>query len=97
MSSWTPILKVIFVNLTENSSAVTNDTQGPQKYPQNYTLPCANMALKLPRYFYLLMEKPLGRYFLVWSPYYQAAQCNQKTLIPVSSRQQVRSEKAKKG
>ena len=24
------------------------------------TLPCANMALKLPRYFYLLMEKPLG-------------------------------------
>ena len=60
-------------------------------------LPCANMALKLPRYFYLLMEKPLGRYFQVRSPYYQAAQCNQKTLIPVSSRRQVRSEKAKKG
>ena len=31
-------------------------------------LPCANMALKLPRYFYLLMEKPLGRYFQVRSP-----------------------------
>ena len=60
-------------------------------------LPCTNMALKLPRYFYLLMEKPLGRYFQVWSPYYQAAQCNQKTPIPVSSRRQVRSEKAKKG
>ena len=60
-------------------------------------LPCVNMALKLPRYFYLLMEKPLGRYFQVRSPYYQAAQCNQKTLIPVSSRRQVRSEKAKKG
>ena len=59
-------------------------------------LPCSNMALKLPRYFYLLMEKPLGRYFQVWSPYYQAAQCNQKTLIPISSRWQVRSEKAKK-
>ena len=58
-------------------------------------LPCANMALKLPRYFYLLMEKPLGRYFQVRSPYYQAAQCNQKTPIPVSSRWQVRSEKAK--
>ena len=30
------------------------------------------------------------------SPYYQAAQCNQKTPIPISSRQHVRSEKAKK-
>ena len=39
-------------------------------------LPCANMALKLPRYFYLLMETTLGRYLKVWSPYYQAAQCN---------------------
>ena len=58
-------------------------------------LPCANMALKLPRYFYLLMEKSLGRYFQVRSSYYQVAQCNQKTL-PVSSRRQVRSEKAKK-
>ena len=28
-------------------------------------LPCANMALKLPRYLYLLMENPLGRYFPV--------------------------------
>ena len=60
-------------------------------------LPCANMALKLPQYFYLLMEKPLGRYFQVQSPYYQVAECNQKTLIPVSSKLQVRSEKAKKG
>ena len=58
-------------------------------------LPCANMALKLPRYFYLLMEKPLGRYFQVRSPYYQAAQCNQKTPIPISSRWQVRSNKTK--
>ena len=46
------------------------------------TLPCANMALKLPQYFYLLMEKPLGHYFQVWSPYYQMAKCNQKTPIP---------------
>ena len=44
------------------------------------------MALKLPWYFYLLMEKPLGCYFQVQSPYYQAAQCNQKTPIPVFSR-----------
>ena len=54
-------------------------------------LPCVNMALKLPQYFYLLMEKPLGRYFQVRSPYYQAAQWNQKTPS------QVGSEKAKKG
>ena len=27
------ILDVIFVNLTENSSVKTNDTEGPQKYP----------------------------------------------------------------
>ena len=43
-------------------------------------LPCANMKLKLPGYFYLLMEKPLGHYFQVWSPYY-VAHCNQKTPI----------------
>ena len=49
-------------------------------------LPSTNMALKLPKYFCLLMEKPLGRYFQVRSPYYQAAECNQKTPIPVSSR-----------
>ena len=58
--------------------------------------PCANMALKLPWYFYLLIEKSLGCYFQVWSPYYQAAQCNQKARVPVSSRCLVRSEKAKK-
>ena len=34
-------------------------------------LQCVNMALKLPLYFYLVMEKPLDRYFQVWSPYYQ--------------------------
>ena len=44
----------------------------------------SNMALKLPRYFYLLTEKPLGRYFQVGSPYYKPAQFNQKTPIPVS-------------
>ena len=43
-------------------------------------------TVKLPLYFYLLMEKPLGHYFQVWSPYYQTAQCNQTTPIPVSSR-----------
>ena len=43
-------------------------------------LPCANMALKLPQYFYLLMQKPLGRYFQVRSPYYQARHCDQKNI-----------------
>ena len=57
-------------------------------------LPCTNMALKLPQYFCLLMEKSRGYYFQVWSPYYQMAQCNQKTPIPVF---RVRSGKAKKG
>ena len=51
---------------------------------------------KLPQNFYLLMEKPLGHYFQVQSPYYQVTQCNQKTPAPVSSRREVRSEKAKK-
>ena len=31
--------------------------------------PCLNMAPKLPWYFYQLMEKPLGDYFQVWSPF----------------------------
>ena len=31
----TPILEVIFLTLTENSSVITNDTQGPQKYPHH--------------------------------------------------------------
>ena len=47
--------------------------------------------------YYLLMEKPLGRYFQVQSPYYQATQRNQKTPISASSRWQVKSEKAKTG
>ena len=49
------------------------------------TFSCANMALKLPQYFYVLMKKPLGHYFQVQSPYCQAAQCNQKTSTLVSS------------
>ena len=55
-----------------------------------------DMALKMSRYFYLMMEKPLGCYFQVCSPFYQAVQCNHKTPIPLSSRAQVRSKKTKK-
>ena len=60
-------------------------------------IPCANMTLKLPWYFYQLMEKPLGCYFQVRSPYYQVTQWIQKTPISISSRWQIRSVKAKKG
>ena len=59
-------------------------------------LPRANMALKLPWYFYLLMENLLGRYLQVQSLCYQALRCNQKAPIPVSSRWQVMSGWAKK-
>ena len=48
-------------------------------------LPCMNMALKLPQYFTLLMEKPVDCYFQVQSPYYQGTEWNQKTPIPVSN------------
>ena len=42
-------------------------------------------------------REAFGRYFWVQSLYYQAAQCNQKTPIAISSWWQVRSEKGKKG
>ena len=56
-----------------------------QKQLQGHTS-MHNMALKLSWYFYLLMERPLVRYFQVCSPQYLAAQCNHKTPISVSSR-----------
>ena len=42
------------------------------------------------------MEKPLGCYLQVQSPYYQVAHYNQETPFLVSSRGQVKSEEAKK-
>ena len=52
-----------------------------------------NMALKLLQYFCLLMEKPLDSYFEIWIPYYQVAQCNQKTptLYPQGDRSGLRN------
>ena len=41
-----------------------------------------NVALKTPLYFYRMMEKRIGYYFQVQSPYYQVANCNKK-IIPV--------------
>ena len=55
-----------------------------------------DMSLRLPQYFYLVMEKSRGRYFQVCSPYYQAAQCNRKVPTITSSRCQAKSEKVKK-
>ena len=93
------ILEVIFVTLTENSSVVKNNTQGTLEIstPQEIAVrPHFHVRHGTTQYFYLLIEKPFGRYFQVWSPYYQAAQCYHKTPLPVSSKRQVRSEKAKK-
>ena len=61
----TAILEVIFVTLTENSSAVSNDFKNiyTTRNSCRNKLPCENLTLKLPWYFYLLMEKPLGCYF----------------------------------
>ena len=42
--------------------------------------------VRLSCYFYLVIEKCLGCYFQILSPYYQAVQCNKKTSIPVSWR-----------
>ena len=55
-----------------------------------------NMALKLPRYFHMLMKKALGRYFQVQSPYCQVAQCNQKAPIPTKMTDYVMNCIAKK-
>ena len=93
--------KFIFLKLTENSSVVTNDTQRPQKYLQNWKYlqertTMRKIALQLPWYFYLLMEKPLGCYFQVWYLCYLAALCSQEIPTPVSSTWQVRSEKKDK-
>ena len=44
-----------------------------------------DMALKLPQYFYQLIEKPLGCYSQALSPDDQVVWCNQKIPISVSS------------
>ena len=51
-----------------------------------------DMVLKMPRYFYLMMEKPLGVFFWAWSPYYQVAHYNQKTPIPVDQEWETQKE-----
>ena len=54
------------MTLTENSSKEFQETQGPQKYSHHHEIAVGthfhaqNMGLKLSRYFYQLMEKPLA-------------------------------------
>ena len=70
------ILEVTFVIIAKNAPVVKNDIQRLQEYTlpeiaiETRCISVCNIALKLPRYFYLLMVKPLGRYFQVRSPYY---------------------------
>ena len=50
----TPMIEVVFVTLTENSSAVTIDTRDLRNIHTTRnsfrnSLPCKNMALNLPR------------------------------------------------
>ena len=54
-------------------------------------------VLELPQYFYLLMERPLDHYFQIWSAKLSGNTVQTKNTYPVSSRWQVRSEKAKQG
>ena len=77
--------------MNEDSAVATNGTQGPLEYSHHWKYlkghpSMRNIALKLISVFYLLIEKPLGCYFQVLSPYYRAAICNQKTPICVSLR-----------
>ena len=84
------MIEAIFVTLTEHTSAITNDTLGPQKYPyhwkllQGYTSMHRHGTKTTMIFLSAEIEKPLGCYFQDRSPYYQAAQCNQKTPILVS-------------
>ena len=78
------------MTFTENSSVVTNDTQGPWKYPNHnkvlwgYTSMC-DMALKLSQYFHLLKSLlAAASKFSLLTITCQAAQGNQKTPIAVS-------------
>ena len=58
---------------------------------------CVNMELKLPWYFYLLMEKPLSHYFQVWSSYRKnSATRKHLSLYPQGDRPGLRKTKKDK-
>ena len=86
---WTPILEVIFVTLTENSSVVTNDTQGPHTTRNIHTTrkSCRETHFHVQHYpktipVFLPADREaswllLPSYAFLLS-YYQVVQCNQK-------------------
>ena len=96
----TPILETYFETLTEDSCHdkwhpwILEIYALPERAVGNIRTSIPDMALKLPRYFCLLMERPLGRYFKVWSSYCQATQC--KHLYPEGDRSGVRIPKKDK-
>ena len=78
----TPLLEVIFVTLTENSSAKTNDTQWLSSDQEISTSP----KIAVETHVHAQYGTKTTTLFLLpsLSLYYKAVQCNQKTPIPVS-------------
>ena len=74
---------IYFISNLSPLKKFTRDLRNIHTTVKSYrdTLPCANMTLKVPRYFYLLMEKLLGCHFQVQYPYYQAAKTTKKHIF----------------
>ena len=101
------VLEVIFVNLSENSSVVTNDTQGPRIHITGRYTPS---GLAVGTHFYMQHgtktipmflqadAEPLVCYFQVRSPYYQAHSATRKRLFlhPQGDRSGLRKPKRDK-
>ena len=59
-----PIIQISFMTPTENSSVITNGAQVPWEYPRHLKdlyghFFMQGIALKIPQYLYLLMEKSI--------------------------------------
>ena len=72
--------------LTEDSSVVTNETQGPVKYPPEITVVTGFHAQHDTKTTSIFIPAHGETNFQGRSPYYQAVKRNQKTPILVSSR-----------
>ena len=97
ISGWwadeTLTLEAIFTTFTEKLSVTTNDTRGLQeclhqwKKLQGYTS-ISKMVPKSTPAFLPANREALGHYFQDFSFYYQLAQCNNRTPIPITLRWQ---------
>ena len=81
-----PILELIFLTLTEKSFVVTNDSQAALVLPTPleiavWTHFLAQHGTKTTPIFLSADGEASYYYLQVSSPYYQAAQCNEKTPI----------------